>query len=105
MKKNNLVLHALLSVILLLPYGLRAQTQDAAKYHTNASGLPTGQAGFYENRGQIKDQNNKPNAAVKFLLSSPGFNVQLRQTGFSYDTYTDSAIETSAADPQFALRK
>ncbi len=35
------------------------------------------------------DQNDKPNPAVKYLLCSPGFNVQLRQTGFSYDTYTD----------------
>ncbi|MFI4963221.1 MAG: SBBP repeat-containing protein, partial [Legionellales bacterium] len=49
-------------------------------------------AGFYENKGQITDQNYMPNRGVKYLLSSPGFNVQLRQTGFSYDTYTDSEI-------------
>ena len=45
---------------------------------------------FLENKGQIKDQNRQPNSSVKFLFRSPGFNVQLRQTGFSYDTYTAS---------------
>ena len=49
-------------------------------------------SGFYENKGQITDQNYLPNPGVKYLLSSPGFNVQLRQTSFSYDTYTDSVV-------------
>ena len=48
--------------------------------------------GFIENKGQIIDQNYQPNPAVKFLLCRPGLNVQLRQTGFSYDTYTDSTV-------------
>jgi len=43
--------------------------------------------GFIENKGQIVDQNYSPNPEVKYLLCNPGFNVQLRQTGFSYDTY------------------
>jgi hypothetical protein len=47
-------------------------------------------AGFVENKGQIQNQNHLPNPAVKFLLSCPGFNIQLRQTGFSYDIYTDT---------------
>ena len=43
--------------------------------------------GFIENKGQIIDQNNKPNPAVLYLLNTPGMNVQLRKTGFSYDVY------------------
>ena len=70
------------------PNGLtKGEITDASKYHSNA-------IGFYENNGQITDQNYKPNPAVKYLLCSPGFNVQLRQTGFSYDTYTDATDET-----------
>lgn len=48
--------------------------------------------GFLENKGQIVDQNYSPNPAVKYLLCTPGFNIQLKQTGFSYDTYTDEGI-------------
>jgi len=45
-------------------------------------------SGFIENKGQIIDQNNKPNPAVRYLLNIPGFNVQLRNGGFSYDVYS-----------------
>ena len=44
--------------------------------------------GFIENKGQIIDQNNKPNPGVLYLLNTPGLNVQLRKTGFSYDVYS-----------------
>ncbi|XZF15898.1 T9SS type A sorting domain-containing protein [Chitinophagaceae bacterium MMS25-I14] len=43
--------------------------------------------GFVENKGQIKDQNGKPNPGIKYLLNMQGLNVQLRSTGFSYDAY------------------
>ncbi|WP_125723236.1 DUF7948 domain-containing protein [Flavobacterium ustbae] len=43
--------------------------------------------GFKENKGQILDQNGKPNTAVKYLLNSGGLNVQLKKNGFSYDIY------------------
>lgn len=42
---------------------------------------------FYENKGQIVDQDGKPNDKVKFLFHSNGLNVQLRKGGFSYDVY------------------
>jgi uncharacterized protein (TIGR02145 family) len=45
--------------------------------------------GFTENKGQIIDQNNKPNPAVLYLLNTPGMNVQLRKGGFSYDLYQE----------------
>jgi len=43
--------------------------------------------GFIENKGQIIDQFYMPNPGVLYLLNTPGLNVQLRQTGFSYDLY------------------
>jgi hypothetical protein len=43
--------------------------------------------GFIENKGQIIDQDFKPNPGVLYLLNTPGFNVQLRKAGFSYDVY------------------
>ncbi|MDP1620835.1 MAG: FISUMP domain-containing protein, partial [Bacteroidales bacterium] len=49
--------------------------------------------GFIENKGQVIDQNNKPNPAVLYLLNTPGMNVQLRRGGFSYDLYGISNIE------------
>ncbi|MFH0761056.1 MAG: hypothetical protein V2A67_06100 [Bacteroidota bacterium] len=35
--------------------------------------------GFIENKGQIIDQNSRPNLAVLYLLNTPGMNVQLRR--------------------------
>lgn len=42
---------------------------------------------FYENKGQIVDQNGSSNTNVKYLLNSPGLNVQIKNNGFSYDVY------------------
>jgi hypothetical protein len=60
-----------------------AQSKNPSDYKTNATG-------FYENKGQIVDQNYNPNPAVKYLYNGNGLNVQLRSTGFSYDTYVDT---------------
>jgi gliding motility-associated-like protein len=43
--------------------------------------------GFVENKGQITNQNHEPNPEVLFLLQQRGMNIQIRKTGFSYDTY------------------
>ncbi len=58
----------------------------------NGNSLPAGfkpqfESGFVQNKGQILDQYGKPNPAVKYLWNGNGLNVQLRSTGFSYDTY------------------
>lgn len=42
---------------------------------------------FYENKGQIVDQEGKENTEVRYLLNSPGLNVQIKANGFSYDVY------------------
>jgi len=44
--------------------------------------------GYIENKGQILDQNQKPNAEVKYLSLSDGLNIQLRTNSFSYDIYS-----------------
>ena len=54
---------------------------------------------FIENKGQIIDQNNKPNNAVKYLLNTPGFNIQLRRGGFSYDVYSVSDTSSHILHP------
>ncbi|TXF77688.1 T9SS type B sorting domain-containing protein [Chryseobacterium sp.] len=48
---------------------------------------------FYENKGQIVDQDGKQNAEVKYLYHSAGLNVQLRKNGFSYDLYEVKKIQ------------
>ncbi len=50
---------------------------------------------FIENKGQIVDQNYNPNGKVKYLLCRLGFNVQLRATGFSYNTYSDQVQDAT----------
>ena len=52
-------------------------------------------SGFIENKGQIIDQNNKPNSSVLYLLNTPGMNVQLRRGGFSYDLYSVTESQNS----------
>ncbi len=48
---------------------------------------------YIENKGQIGDQHGKPNHDVRFLILRPGLNIQLRQNGFSYDSYTVDRCE------------
>ncbi len=43
--------------------------------------------GFIENKGQVLDQNMTPNPEVKYLLSLPNLNIQLKANSFSYDTW------------------
>lgn len=52
------------------------------------SDLKSASIGFTENKGQIVDQNNNPNPHVKYLFAGNGLNLQLRQSGFSYDVWS-----------------
>lgn len=56
------------------------------------------QFGFIENKGQIINQNNIPNTAVKYLFTSNGLNVQLLSNGFSYDTYMQESLSNSSQE-------
>lgn len=53
--------------------------------NTEINSLPNG---FIENKGQIHDQDFKPNPQVKYLLNTPGMNIQLKTNSFSYDSYS-----------------
>lgn len=55
---------------------------------------------FYENKGQIIDQDGKENKDVKYLFHSKGLNVQLRSSGFSYDIYETK----KTANPNFSKK-
>lgn len=58
--------------------------------------LKNNKVGFVGNKGQLRDQDGKSNTAVKYLLNMPGLNVQLRATGFSYDTWIEEKKSKSA---------
>jgi len=49
--------------------------------------------GFYENKGQIINQDKFPNVDVLYLLNTSGLNVQIKKTGFSYDFYEYKMFE------------
>lgn len=57
--------------------------------------------GFIENKGQIVDQNLKENKKVKYLLNTPGLNVQIREKGFSYDIYETKKVPLTKKDKEF----
>jgi gliding motility-associated-like protein len=44
-------------------------------------------SGFVENKGQIRTTSGELNAAVKYLWSDHGLNVQFKNTGLAFDTY------------------
>ncbi len=48
------------------------------------------QFGFIENKGQIIDQNSKPNPACLFLYNGSGLHVQLKQNSFSYEVWKNT---------------
>jgi hypothetical protein len=43
--------------------------------------------GFVENKGQVTNQQYKPNDQVKFIFSQGLFNLQLKTDGFSYELF------------------
>lgn len=73
---------------LLLLFCFVIQNGIAQVQKTSSTALNNENFGFTENKGQLQDQNGQPNRDVKFLMRYNGMNVQLRSSGFSYDTYT-----------------
>ncbi len=55
---------------------------------------------YIENKGQILDQNDQPNYEVLYLLNMPQFKLQIRKSGFSYDTYTIE--KTDIEEPNYS---
>ncbi len=48
-------------------------------------------SGFIENKGQVIDQNQRPNNEVLFLYNGKGLHVQLKKNGFSYEVVKGTA--------------
>jgi len=80
---NRSYIFSITAYFILLPIIL-----IASKENKSTNKIPINQSAFTENKGQIIDQNNTPNPGVLYLLNTPGMNVQLRKTGFSYDIYS-----------------
>lgn len=60
--------------------------------------------GFIENKGQILDQDQQPVAELLYLLRlDNGLNVQVKQRGFSYDTYRE--VKGKDALPDLAFHR
>lgn len=70
--------------ILFLPLSIYSQNESEIYEEDSKQSFV-----FMENKGQIINQNNKPNPAVLYLLNTPGMNVQLRKGGFSNDLYQE----------------
>jgi uncharacterized protein (TIGR02145 family) len=83
-----------LSLLIIISFIAPCKLHPANKPSFKTSTTPA----FIENKGQIIDQNNKPNPAVLYLLTTPGFNIQLRRGGFSYDLYTATGLKPQAAE-------
>ena len=74
--------------ILLCTFNLgyaKTKEVDAQSYLKAGNGANTL---YIENKGQIGDQDGKPNPSVKYLILRPGLNIQLKANSFSYDAYT-----------------
>ena len=55
------------------------------------------QFGFIENKGQIIDQDNKPNPACLFLYNGGGLHVLLKQNSFSYEVWKKTGRRAESA--------
>jgi hypothetical protein len=93
----NRHLHIFLFLFLCIAFGANAQKipgKDAALAAKTRQWQQDKPDGFIENKGQVLDQNDKPNTVVRYLLNMPGLNVQLRSGGFSYDAWMVGKGET-----------
>jgi len=86
---------SIICLALLASFQVFAQQSTLKAFKTTSA--------FIENKGQIIDQHNNPNPSVLYLLNSPGFNVQLRKTGFSYDVYQVSSQQSAVGSQQLAI--
>lgn len=60
----------------------------AQNHPTVQSLIKNDQIGFLENKGQVVDQRGNHRNDVKYILSSNGFKLILKENGFSYEIYT-----------------
>ena len=89
--------YSLCRFTLILGLCLPIASSGLTNHDINKDGLKQ-KSGFVENKGQVIDQDHKPNPKVLYLLNTPGMNVQLRRGGFSYDLYTSLPGPLSATE-------
>ena len=96
--KTNILFRICFSCLFLFIGQLIASAQ-VKPGSTSTTPTSIGSFGFIENKGQVYDQQHRPNLNVKYILPSQGMNVVLRSNGFSYDTYTaDAKYQKHAAN-------
>jgi len=91
-QKSLSVMKALILVVFLLFISVSGRSLGDKELQAMRKSNP----GFIENKGQITDQNHKPNSSVRYLLNTPGMNVQLRSGGWSYDLYSIGSRQSTA---------
>jgi len=52
-----------------------------------------GQSGFIENRGQLFDEHNKSRKDIQFLFRNGNFQIQIKETGISYELFIPEKSE------------
>ncbi len=76
----------LLSLFLISSLGVIVGTNPENRIGNSKTDKAKSSA-FTENKGQFRDQAGKPNPEVLYMADFGGMKVQLRKTGFSYETY------------------
>ena len=62
-------------------------------------------SGFIENKGQIIDQNSKPNTSVLYMGASPNLMLQLKKNGFSYEVRHYESYQNINTNPKLNVSK
>jgi len=98
MKMQNMLPFLLVILISAFNLAFAKPTELDPKSYLNAgNGANTL---YIENKGQIGDQDGKPNPAVKYLILRPGLNIQLKANSFSYDAYTIERFKRTEQLPE-----
>lgn len=70
---------------------LSAQRYPAVKYHSPA-------AGFWENKGQVTDQDGKPRNDILYVFEQDGFTLALAKDFFSYQLTTSTGNHSNLSN-------
>ena len=74
----------MLRIILFFAFHISTKSLFAQDFTLDSNSINT-KFGFIENKGQIIDQNNRPNPEAQFLCNVSGLKVQIRRDGYSYE--------------------
>ena len=63
-----------------------------------------GQSGFIENRGQLHDEQGKSRKDIQFLFRNGNFQIQIKETGISYELFIPEKSEIEGKS-QFRVKR